>query len=107
MDDINEIIADAIAEEEVAKENGYTIPKVGIAERTTEVIAVDLENYIALRKMRDDYIKLLDIIERSMELSKYDKNLRLDGEEVVNFYRINYRDLYNHIVEELKAKAED
>ncbi len=102
MDEINEMIADAIAEEEVAKANGYSIPKTKKDDTTTKV-TVDLEEYVLLRRIKEEHLKLLTIIEDSLELSKYDKSLSLRNyEDVVSFFRFNYPDAYYSREEELK-----
>ena len=106
MDELTEMIADAMAEEEVAKANGYSIPKFddgGI----TRNINVNLEEYIMLRKIRDDHIKLLDVIERCLRVSSYGDDLRFENESlVIDFYRAVYPDAYEDTYRKLKAKKE-
>lgn len=115
MDELTEAIADAIAEEEVAKDNGYTIPKFkGDNDGTTVNISVNLEEYIMLRRIREDHFKFLNTLDECFRWDKYGKDIELCKDHlIIGLYRALYPEAYQEAycrlkpLDELKPKNEE
>ena len=103
MKDINEVIADAIAEETTK-----TAPK---EIKTESKVTIDLSEYVALKQKEHDLGILLTSFMRDLKL-RYDKEgLSLNGEyNILDAFHIlfpaAYNEIYNDLLEEEEEEGE-
>ena len=103
--DIEEIIADARAEEEVAREMAKSNfrdelrgkLKEAFTPREEESVRIDLREYVTLVNKAMDLDRVLNAIVDNLELSYNNEYLKLDnyGEKVVDAFRVLYPEAYD------------
>jgi hypothetical protein len=113
-DDMTEVIADAIAEEEVAKEQlrkkmqeATEQAKKNFKERLGTVkpmVTITMDEYIALK----DAERVLEIVWKGARLYSYDKNnLRVDCDSDLSVVlKLLYPERYEEVVKRLQAEDE-
>lgn len=126
MENIDEIIADAIAEEEVTKEQEKAAKKkkaadnfkkelkaalenmlIDIATDDEQVVKITLSEYISLVYMARDLDILKETIAKSLGLSYNKEYLVLnDSENILNAFKFLYAEEYEKIEERLISKGE-
>lgn len=111
---IDEVIADARAEEEVAQEKATDFRDAlkdklretfTGAESTT--VTIPLHEYITLTNRSLDLDRVLNAIMRSLRLGYNGEYLRLDDDLVLNTFRALYPDVYAALYEKAKANAKE
>jgi hypothetical protein len=116
MKDIEEMIADAKAEEEVKAEQAKTVKEqVGDSFRksiedalTGRTVNVDLEEYVFLRNEHEDLKRLINIILNSLDLGYSGDYLTIKNErQMINAIKVLYPEAYTKILEVKGLKAED
>lgn len=124
--DIEELIADAKAEEEVAREQAkaektntfredlkaHLVDALGdsIREKRENKITIDLYEYILLKQKATDLDRILNAIVDELELNYSKDYLRIkNGERIADTIRVLYPDVYDHLlaVELEQAENED
>lgn len=121
LTEIDEAIADAIAEEEVKKEQIKAEAEKKAAANTTDFreelkrllkqnfsdknkenkVTLDLDEYIILKFKERDLEKIVNAIVAELKLG-YDKEyLRKDSDEIVNAFKVIYPEAYEAILEDL------
>ena len=109
MKDIEEMIADAKAEEEVAREQAKAVNntndfreelKVQLAEafkpKKSDNVVIDLDEYVALNNKAMDLDRILNAIVDGLELNYNKEKLRYNGgSDLADVIRILYPDAYN------------
>lgn len=115
--DIEEIIADARAEEEVARERAGKDFRTELKEklkeafkpREEEKVTITLDEYVVLVNKSMDLDRLLNAIVSNLRLSSYNKDyLRLNDEDkVVDAFRVLYPEAYNEIFSKMLADHKD
>lgn len=114
MKNIDELIADAQAEEEVAKdlkkaeidkgaESFRETLREGLKDalfnRPNKEVTIDLDEYIVLLNKAKDLDRILNAIVDSLTLSYNNEYLTLrNGERVVDAIRVLYPEAYDHIL---------
>lgn len=102
MNKIEEIIADAKAEEETkhlfmneCKSNG--------------TVTINLNEYVLLKNQAHDLERLLQVIVNELEINSYNDDLRFDNErEVVKAFKVLFPKAYYEIFKmELKKKEDE
>ena len=112
MEDINEMIADAKAEEQAKQEMKNEKFRKDLKHKLAEMVGkapkveVDLEEYTLLKINEMDLIRLMEAITADLTLSYSKEDLRLYGDNTVNAFRVLFSDTYEEILEKLKAEAE-
>lgn len=102
---IDEVIAEAMAEEEVKKDMKESKIPNNIFRSETKV-SVDLNEYVTLKIMEKDFSSILSIICEGLELN-YDKDgLRYNGDynALAEAIKVIYPDIYSSIFAELKEE---
>lgn len=100
MIEIDEAIADAMAEEE-AKKEGFMIPSY----ETKAKITIDLEEYIDLRIKERDFSLIMSVITEYMGLDYRDEDIYFRGnDQLTDAIKLLYPDTAKIILDELKAK---
>lgn len=118
MEDINEMIADAKAEEQAKREQEMARRnekfRKDLKNKLAEVVGkapkveIDLEEYTLLKMKEMDLNRLTDAITDDLELNYYSKDdLRLGGERTLNTFRALYSDTYEVILEALKTDSNE
>lgn len=117
MENIDEVIADARAEEEANKaalkdfretlrdklKDTFTVEAVEI-----QKVTIDLEEYVQLRLLAENLNKLTCIIEDSLELNYNSTKLRLkDDQSITTLYKLLYPVSYNTIYDTLLKSKEE
>lgn len=115
MTDIDEVIADAIAEEEVAKEQAKAAKEEKERESFRETlrdqlkdaltskheeakVTISLAEYTTLKFKEMDLDRLLNAIVDDFKLNYSNEYLRLDGNRIENTFRSLYPDMYDAIL---------
>ena len=105
--DIEEIIADARAEEEVAREQASAMEKTfkdelrgklkeAFTPREEESVRIDLREYVTLVNKAMDLDRVLNAIVDNLKISYNNEYLRLDDEtKVVDAFRVLYPEAYD------------
>lgn len=110
MIEIEEMIADAKAEEEtknaVEKIKKYIAPEKVRDSKVT----IDLDEYIELKLKEQNHIRLADVIADSLELDYYGEELRIkDNSEILNAFKLlypnTYYDLLVNAIEQKEAES--
>lgn len=97
---IDEVIADAMAEEQVAAETKKT-KKPSFQPKS--LATIDLEEYVMLRQIEADHKRLLGLIIDACELGYSKTELRMYGEDVLQYIRMIYPEEYETRLAELKG----
>lgn len=100
---IDELIAEAMAEEDVKKDMADS--KANIFKTETKV-TIDLNEYVTLKILEKDFSSILSIIGEGLELN-YDKDgLRYNGDynALAEAIKVIYPDIYSSIFAELKEE---
>ncbi len=119
MKDINEMIADAKAEEQAEQEQKRDTFRdtfredltsklkslFGESEKKTETVKLDVEEYAMLKAQELDFKRVLGAIVDDMYLGYDNKSLRLDGENTINAIKILFNDLYEAILADKQEEA--
>lgn len=101
---IDEVIAEAMAEEAVKKDTADS--KANIFKTETKV-TIDLNEYVTLKILEKDFSSILSIICEGLELN-YDKDgLRYNGDydTLARTIKIIYPDIYSSIFAGLKEEG--
>ncbi len=126
MENIDEIIADAMAEEEVAKEQEKARAKkkatdnfkkelreslinmvAELAPQAEQQIKIDLSEYISLVYMARDLDVFKMAIKRALKLNYSGEKLYIgDGDEIADAFKTLYFEEYNNILAEFQEKGE-
>ena len=108
---IDEVIADAMAEEEVRADqpkNDYEEcikPVADIFGGCDNKVVINLAEYTALKLKEADLTRIVCTIASNLELSYSKEDLRIgDGDRIVNAFRALYTEVYDTILEDEKAK---
>ena len=109
---IDEVIADAKAEEEVAQEKATDFRDAlkdklretfTGAESTT--VTIPLHEYTTLKSRSLDLDRILSAIIRGLRLGYSKDSLRIDDDLVLNTFVALYPDIYEDLFEKIKADA--
>ena len=98
--DIDEVIADAKAEEQVASEMKKV--KKSFQPIAKSLATIDLEEYVALRQIEADHKRLIGLIIDCCELGYSKNELRMYGDDVMQYIRMIYPEEYETRLAELK-----
>jgi hypothetical protein len=101
--EIDEMIADARAEEETKKELKQNIG----FERKNNTVTIDIEEYMFLRDRYDKYNKFMDVFSNGLMLDANKEALELDARDLITLFRIIYPAEYYFKLETLKLKGSD
>lgn len=102
MIEIDEAIADAMAEEE-AKKEGLMIPSF----ETKAKVTINLEEYIDLRMKEKDFNLIMSVIAEYMGLDYRDEDIYFRGnDQLTDAFKLLYPDVAKTIFGKLKAKKE-
>ena len=95
MIEIEEMIADAKAEEET-KNTVEKIKKYIAPEKVRDSkVTIDLDEYIELKLKEQNHIRLADVIASTLELDYYGSELRITNErEILNAFKLLYPNTY-------------
>lgn len=119
--DIEEVIADAKAEEEVAKEQQETADDTSFRDELREhlrdafreskangnKVNVDIDDYVILKLRSADLDRLLSAIMDELTLSYNKEYLRVgSGDRIADTFRVLYPEAYDHILAFELAHAE-
>lgn len=109
---IEEMIADARAEEEVAREQQEKAADKRFREQLreqlkdvlntkaeSEKVTISLDEFLTLSLKAKDLDRLLNAIVSEAKLSYNKKYLTTDGETVVNTFKVLYPEAYDHLLE--------
>lgn len=120
MKDIDEMIADAKAEEQVAKEQEKAAKeqaqredfKQRIAEKLTAKkentkVTINLEEYTTLKLKERDLERLLNAIINDLELNYCGDGLRLKDDVLLDAFRVIYPEAYDITLAALQMKEGD
>lgn len=100
---IDEVIADAKAEEQA---NIETRMKQAIKKPSFQpksLATIDLEEYVMLRQIEADHKRLLGLIIDACELGYSKTELRMYGDDVLQYIRMIYPEEYETRLAELKG----
>lgn len=109
---IDEVIADAMAEEEVAKDFKSNL-KNEVAQafgtqKTEQTVTISLEEYLLLKSKEMDLERLLGAVFDDLKLSYNEKGLDIsDGANIVATFKVLYGQLYNIIYQDLLKEAHE
>ena len=108
MLEIEEVIADAKAEEEVQRDNFREGLKDTLnAKKEDTKVSVDLTEYVLLKQKEKDLDRLVNIIIDDAELNYTNDGLRLkDYEELFNAFKVLYPEAYDHLLKNAKHDNE-
>ena len=103
---IDEMIAEAIAEEEANTvisefERPLEIPK------NTKEVTINLADYVSLKNMMQDYSRIMYAITKDMKLSYSKEYLVIDGSEIMRAMQVLYPSLCDSRLDELKAEEDN
>ena len=122
--EIDEAIADAIAEEEVKKEQQAEETKTydfrdeleaqlkdafsdSLKTRKENKVTIDLNEYLILKFKERDLERVVDTILAELRLSYNNEYLRIDNDDnVVDVIKVLYPDVYGGILEDLQNGGE-
>lgn len=117
MEDINEMIADAKAEEQAKREQEMARHnekfRKDLKNKLAEVVGkapkveVDLDEYSLLKIKEMDLNRLIDAITDDLELNYSKDDLKLGRERTLNTFRALYSDTYEVILEALKTDSNE
>ena len=100
---IDEMIADAIAEEEVKNDNKGMFSKFNEVE-----ITIPLKEYLSLKLMSADFDRIMRGIMDSFGLNYNGESLRVNnGESITEVMNVLYPDIMENLYEELKKKEQE
>lgn len=100
---IDEMIADAIAEEEVKNDNKGMFSKYNEVE-----ITIPLKEYLSLKLMNADFDRIMRGIMDSFGLNYNGESLRVNnGESITEVMNVLYPDIMENLYEELKKKEQE
>ena len=100
---IDEMIADAIAEEEVKNDNKGMFSKYNEAE-----ITIPLKEYLSLKLMSADFDRIMKGVMNSFGLNYNGESLRVNnGESITEVMNVLYPDIMENLFEELKEKEQE
>lgn len=121
--DIEEMIADAKAEEEVAREQERAAKeekaredfrdtlreqlKEALIPKSESKVTISLSEYVILKQKETDLDRILSAIVDGLELSYNKEYLRLKDDNVVDAISILYPDVYDHLLAAELAQAEN
>ena len=115
MENIEEMIADARAEEEVKKAQAKRREEIKekAKERVREnwnaereKISIDREEYKALILEHADYLRVIEAIRANVRYNKYSETLGIN-DEFMDIIKALYPDLYNGLKEEFKEDLKE
>ena len=112
MKSIDEMIADAQAEEEVKREVFEADIRDSLRDRVKEAIKDDVTVRVPLTKYEElisdsiDLARLLKAIVADAELNYHADGLRIDGSNVADAFKILYTEEYYKLVDELRKKKD-
>ena len=98
---IDEVIADAKAEETVEARMKQAIKKPSFQPKS--LATIDLEEYVMLRQIEADHKRLLGLIIDACELGYSKTELRMYGDDVLQYIRMIYPEEYETRLAELKG----
>lgn len=102
MIEIEEMIADAKAEEEVKKDNEFrTQLRNGLKDALGEStkVNINLSEYVQLKQKELDLDRILNALIDNVELNYSDDGLRLrDYDTLITVFRVLYPDVYDHLL---------
>ena len=103
---IDEMIADAIAEEEIEKSQGlqFAAPPAEPAEDKKPTVTIPLEQYEALYLKAFDYRRLMDLFANEAELSYSGKDVAFSGCDFVDAIKLLVPDVYYSVLANLQAR---
>lgn len=121
--DIEEMIADAKAEEEVAREQAKAakeekaredfrnVLRKGLNEalsnKDDSKVTISLKEYVILKQKEQDLDRVMSAIIDAIELSYSNEYLRIsNGESIINAFRVLYPNAYETIFEAELKRAE-
>lgn len=118
--DIEELIADAKAEEEVAREQEKAAKEQAFKDelreqlkeklftkRESAKVTIDLDEYVELKLKAADFDRILKAIVSSIELSYSKEYLRIKNDDnVIDTIKVLYPEAYDAIFEDLLAEDE-
>lgn len=105
MDIMDEMIADARAEEEVRK--AQIEAKIAETKKDSTKVNIDLEEYVGLRMAFEDYKKLVDSIFKGCRYYKYGADISINEDKVVmTMLKLNFPELYLDTLLKLKEEKE-
>lgn len=115
MSELDEIIADAKAEEEVKKEQFKKRMEEITAsakermekslQEAKDKITISRDDYVSLKLVQADYTRVMDAIFRYADYNKYSESLGIK-DDFMNVISFLYPEDYANKLEELKAEAE-
>jgi len=122
--DIEEMIADAKAEEEVAREQAKAakeekaredfrnVLRKGLNEalsnKNDSNVTVSLKEYVILKQKEQDLDRIMSVIVDNLELSYNNEYLRISsGENIIDAFRVLYPTAYDTIFEAELKRAEN
>lgn len=116
--DIEELIANAKAEEEVNKTAQDDLTEAfmrkfaadlnkGAEEKTKGgAVTIPLAEYVELKQLESDFTRLYEAIERSFELNYNHEDMRADGEIIKDVFKALYPVEYNANYQALLKEAQ-
>ena len=105
MDIMDEMIADARAEEEVRK--AQIEAKLAEIKKDSTKVSIDLEEYVGLRMAFEDYKKLVDSIFKGCRYYTYGADISINEDKtVMTLLRLNFPEMYVETLMKLKAEKE-
>lgn len=99
---IDEVIADAKAQESVERENIMDRVNKAFEQKRSDTVTISLEEYLVLRQKAIDFDRILQAITDSLELGYHKDELRITGDELVETFRALFGQLYTEIMHELQ-----
>lgn len=93
MNNIDEMIADAKAEEEIALEMKKT-KKPSFQPIAKNLVSIDVEEYVVLRQIEAEHKRLINLILDGCELGYNKEDLRIYDDDVVAYIRLIYPTAY-------------
>lgn len=105
MDIMDEMIADARAEEEVRK--AQIEAKLAETKKDSTKVSIDLEEYVGLRMAFEDYKKLVDSIFKGCRYYTYGADISINEDKtVMTLLRLNFPEIYAETLLKLKEEKE-
>lgn len=105
MDIMDEMIADARAEEEVRK--AQIEAKLAETKKDSTKVSIDLEEYVVLRMAYKDYKQLVDSIFKGCRYYTYGADISINEDKtVMTLLRLNFPEMYVETLMKLKAEKE-
>lgn len=109
---IDEVIADAMAEEEVAKDfrNNLKneVAQAFGAQKTEQTVTISLEEYLYFNAKNMDFDRVMNAIVKDAALS-YDKERLIvsDRENIFNTIKVLFPDIYDNLFKRLLKEDEE